>query len=486
MKTILSSLTLGIGITFLIPSVPPAFAAGVVGSGTPASCTDAALTTALTGGGTVTFNCGGSPQTIVVSQKVIAANTTIDGGNLITLSGGGANRIFSVNNSRTFIVKNLTIANGNSTAQGGGIFAGNNVQLIVSNSKFNNNISTSSATIFDGGGAIYISSGSQTIVQNSTFTGNQANNGGAINNLLSNLTVTNSTFSNNSSLQTGSGGGGGAIYIDGAKGGNGTITFKQNTFNQNTAVFQGGGIFIQLYNSDKMTIDQSIISSNSVTGGGAQGFGGGFFLVGNPNTILNITNTTFSSNTASNQGGGFWTGTNGVINLTNSTLSGNRAESATNSVGNGGGIMRTNGKLVITNATIANNYASFQGGGIFGDPNVTIKNTIVANNIANNSGMGFNIKNNCFSLMTDGGNNLEFPNKNAADPSDNNCVTGIQIVNPQLGALGNNGGTTPTMPLLPGSPAVNGGNNATCPTIDQRGVTRPQGGTCDIGAFELN
>jgi hypothetical protein len=44
---------------------------------------------------------------------------------------------------------------------------------------------------------------------------------------------------------------------------------------------------------------------------------------------------------------------------------------------------------------------------------------------------------------------------------------------------------TQTIGLLRGSPAINAGNNATCPTTDQRGVTRPQGGVCDIGAFEV-
>ena len=76
------------------------------------------LNSALTGGGNVTFNCGLNPVTITVNnQQVISGNTLIDGGNLITLSGGGVNRIFYNNNNIQFTIKNLTIANGSSNEE---------------------------------------------------------------------------------------------------------------------------------------------------------------------------------------------------------------------------------------------------------------------------------------------------------------------------------------------------------------------------------
>src|SRR6185369_14215670 len=75
-----------------------AFAAGTVGAGNPASCTEGALNTALVGGGAVDFNCGGSPLTInLTTTKTISSNTQIDGGGLITLSGGNSIRLFTVN-----------------------------------------------------------------------------------------------------------------------------------------------------------------------------------------------------------------------------------------------------------------------------------------------------------------------------------------------------------------------------------------------------
>jgi uncharacterized repeat protein (TIGR02543 family) len=67
----------------------------------------------------------------------------------------------------------------------------------------------------------------------------------------------------------------------------------------------------------------------------------------------------------------------------------------------------------------------------------------------------------------------------------------LTVADPKLGALGNYGGDTQTIPLLSGSPAIDAGNDAVCDdnpgpnNLDQRGVTRPQGAGCDIGAFEL-
>ncbi len=502
-QTLLTGIALlGLGVVgWTITPVEPVSAAGIVGDGTPGSCTEAALDTALAGGGNVYFNCGSKPVTITLTrEKVISANTIINGSTnwraLITLSGGGTTRIFkTTDNNIQFTVKNLTIANGSTADSGGGIYSGYRGKLTVFNCKFINNISTKVGK-FDGGGAIFSKSESRVIISKSTFIGNTAANGGAINSLLSNLMVTNSSFTGNKSVVSISGGGGGAIYYDGANGDKGGILLRGNTFTNNTAVFQGGAILSQLYNREISTIDSNTFSGNSVTGTGNQGFGGAIFNVGGTlsglngftgganQTILTVRNSTFFANTASNQGGGLWNGNDATVNIVNSTFFGNQAVSANGADGLGGGIMRTSGKINITNSTITGNYAGFQGGGIVGGVETTITNTIIANNVANNGGKNWNIKNNCFDQMTNGGNNLQFPARNTNDPSDRDCAAGILIANPQLFPLGNNGGSTQTLALLPGSPAINAGNNATCPTTDQRGVARPQGGVCDIGAFE--
>src|SRR5262249_35041947 len=92
---------------FVTSTARSAQAAGVVGTGTTASCTDAALDTALAGGGLVTFDCGPAAATIDISTgtgtKTIGADTTVDGGSLITISGGGV-QVFRVNSQVKFTV----------------------------------------------------------------------------------------------------------------------------------------------------------------------------------------------------------------------------------------------------------------------------------------------------------------------------------------------------------------------------------------------
>ena len=61
----------------------------------------------------------------------------------------------------------------------------------------------------------------------------------------------------------------------------------------------------------------------------------------------------------------------------------------------------------------------------------------------------------------------------------------IETAAPGIGPLADNGGSTFTHALLPGSPAINSGNNNACTDTDQHGLARPQGETCDIGAYEL-
>lgn len=492
----------------------PVYAAGIVGNGSAGSCTDAAFTRALSKGGTVTFKCGSTAKTILIgSEKTISANTVIDGGNLIILSGGNSKRLFNVKPGIRFTVNNLTLANGHTAGQGAAINSSGYLNMLtVYHCKFVNNIATQLGEA--GGGAIYSALGTLT-VNNSTFTGNKASIGGAIRILNSNLTVTASTFTGNKAVDSRLGNGG-AIYVDGAKGDNGQIIIRGSTFKSNTATAFGGAFFNSIYNNNKTTITNSLFSANSV-GGGSNGQGGAIWSNGDPalgghwiintnNTTLTINNTTLAGNTASQQGGGIWIarhlkgsvinrstisgntavnsmgggivqGDNGKLSILNSTISDNKGK-GTYSMG-AGMYIGSNAKAAITNATIANNVANWQAGGIFGGLNVTLKDTILANNVALNGGNKWNIKHNCFGPMTNGGNNLQFPK-----PTDKVCTSGILIADPKLGALANNGGLTQTRALLSGSAANRHGSG--CPATDQRGVTRskPAGSYCDIGAFE--
>ena len=231
-----------------------------------------------------------------------------------------------------------------------------------------------------------------------------------------------------------------------------TLTLNSSTVSSNSATGfggKGGGIG----NGRTMTITNSTISGNSATG-----LGGGILNGG----TMTITNSTVSGNTSSQDGGGIFN--EGVVTITNSTLSNNSA------VNRGGGI-RSIATLTITNSTLSKNSAG-SGGGIFASGTATLKNTIVANNTAVD----------CQGTITSGGNNLD---------SNGTCgLTGTGDIpngNANLGPLALNApGSTATHALVIPSDAIDAGSgDCPPPATDQRGVTRPQGTACDIGAFEL-
>lgn len=130
-----------------------------------------------------------------------------------------------------------------------------------------------------------------------------------------------------------------------------------------------------------------------------------------------------------------------------------------------------NGQLSVLNSTISHNVR----GGVIANSTTTLTNMILAENAVGGWG-------NCSGTITSQGHNLS---------SDNSCTASFTApgdrnnTDPLLGPLQNNGGPTPTRALLSGSPAINAGTIVGCPATDQRGVPRPQGGTCDIGAFEM-
>jgi predicted outer membrane repeat protein len=230
-------------------------AAGVVGTGTAASCTEAALDAALSGGGVVTFNCGpGMVHITVTATKAIAADTTIDGGGVVTLNGGNLVGVLMVN-SGDLTVENLTIANGKEQSGGAGI---NNLggPLTVTHCTFSGN--SSSGANAGPGGAIANESEVPALltVSDSTFSGNSGGSGGAIGSI-GPVTVTGSTFTGNLAVD------GGAIYAL-----EGTLTVANSTFSGNSAgdTHVGGGIVAI---RGLATIINSTFVGNSAGGGGA-------------------------------------------------------------------------------------------------------------------------------------------------------------------------------------------------------------------------
>jgi uncharacterized repeat protein (TIGR01451 family) len=482
-------------------AVPQARAAGVVGSGTAGSCTEAALNAALAGGGTVTFNCGGAVVVIpITSTKLLSKSTTIDGtGQQITLDGGGKTKLFQTtpqfSTGLNLVFRQITLRNGWTTDQGAGIDLGWQVptrltNLLIEDVTFQNNVSVTSQDDW-GGGAICGVTGIFTI-RRSTFIGNHGGNGGAIINRDVNMTVEDSLFQGNATqapvgdpFHGGVGGYGGAIFIDGTN--LGTLTLRHTTFSGNQATNLGGAIYSWMYGQPSALVIEDCTFANNVavrTGG----------AITHSNGRLTISGTTFSGNTVIGQGGAIFTleGVPGQtpVSITNSTFYGNSATGirpSDGSTGIGGAILDAANPTTLTHVTIVGNYADWAGGGIAGasTSRTTLRASIVAGNTAANGGLPWNIQHNCSSPMANGGFNLQWPALNPSAPTDVACTAGITFAAPLLGSLAANGGATATMSPQLGSPAIDRVTSG-CPppSTDQRGYARPFGSACDSGAVE--
>ena len=110
---------------------------------------------------------------------------------------------------------------------------------------------------------------------------------------------------------------------------------------------------------------------------------------------------------------------------------------------------------------------------------VSISNTILAGNTAEEGP-------DCLGVVASLGHNLVGIDSGCDfKPGEGDSMgTKSQPVDPKLGSLGQNGGLTATMVLLPDSPAIDASGDGSYPPLDQRGVSRPRGASCDIASYE--
>ncbi len=447
-----------------------------VGDGTAGSCTQEALQAAADDGGVIVFDCGADPVTIEVgSQIVLTRETVLDGGGLVTLSGGGASRILYLDSgydqtTPRLTVQRLTFRDGRSaegdddTASGGGAIYRDGGSLTVNDCSFIGNRAPASGQDV-AGGAIYAFGGGETIIAGSRFDGNRASNGGAVGSLNGDLTIVNSAFTDNGATGTGGnpgdGGCGGGIYMDGT---DEVASLCGVRISGNTAGAIAGGFFrVSNDDSGALAMDRTTVDGNRVTAD--DGNAGGLYLQG---LALSITDSAITRNEGF-YNGGLWIHTSEVA-LTNTTIAENVATGS-----NGGGIwLSAPVRGTIRNCTIADNSAPAEGqggGAVFNAGDITgleLRNTIVANNTSGTWAPG------CSDPFVDGGGNLEWPEGAG-------CTEAPTVADPLLGPLGDNGGETET--ALPGaaSPAI--GLGADCPATDQRGEPRSE--PCTAGAVEV-
>ncbi len=284
-----------------------------IGTGTPASCTSAAVVKAVAAGGVIKFNCGPAPVTIkmAATAKVRNANgpkIVLDGGGTVTLSGQGQRRILYMNtcdqaqgfttshcqnqDHPQLTVQNLTFADGNSTGEkaeggGGGAIFVRGGRLKVVNSRFVRNRCDRTGPDL-GGAAIRVLSqyeNKPVYVVGSTFDGGSCSNGGALSSIGVSWVVLNSVLKNNEAIGNGAnpaksgtpgGGSGGAIYCDGNEF---TVRIAGTIIENNKAKEGGGAVFFVSNNrTGTMKIENSTLRRNPSAKFETRGFPGIFFL----------------------------------------------------------------------------------------------------------------------------------------------------------------------------------------------------------------
>jgi len=512
----LFSISPGVIASFINLTLAKGYAMGSNGMADPP------VTNGQPGMGGAIFNNGGTVA--LTSCNVVSNNATGGAG---SNSGGGDGLGGAIYNlagtlaitNCSFIINGATGGAGNGGSypsggnNGGDAFGGAiyslNGSMVVENSSFALHTSQGGKSgYYDGagqcgnasGGAV-CSVGATVNFYHSTFTGNFAGGtnygvagsgmGGAIFATNGAVNCIGCTFENNTVNKTNTVNSGiGLFYLlhgvaqGGAIWSQAPLSVSQSAFFCNRAWGAGNGTLSSragegsggaIYSGGTLSLSGSTFATNAVRGGdgglavsayncaGGAGRGGAVCSVG---TFLAATNCTFVANFATGGAGG---------NVSRDAVSGGD--------GAGGGLNINIGTATLVNLTFASNSATGGAGGGGGPAGsssggatcnaggtVTLYNTIVASSISGS---------NCWGTLLDSGYNL------SSDSSAGFYAPGsLNNTDPILGPLGNYGGFTLTLPLLAGSPAIDGGNTATAPATDQRGHARPYGGAADIGAFE--
>ena len=441
----------------------------------PGNCTlrDAAL--AAIDGDTINFDASISLITLTAGTVETTAVNIIGPGasslTITTTAAAGSYDLFSVEGIGDAVISGLTVTknrikslndgkftldgvtvSGSTGAYGGALYAANDGELEIIDSTFENNTATAE------GGAVYI------------YNANDA-------------TISGSTFMNNEAFADG-----GAIYGQNVY----NVTIVDCRITGNSAADDGGGLSFYQSTPAVLSITDTTIDAND-----AGDNGGGLKVEHDEDfdaLIVNITNSTVLNNTAQTDAGILFDDPGITATINNSTISANAALYGSGGVYIGSGSSLTVNQSTISANSSAGTHTGTDGGGIqLGDNTsvVTLSGSIVS---GNSSGVAGAADFGLYSALPSDTSSFTATNSIIGEVDSRITVNGtnnVSSTNPMLGALANNGGTTKTMALLTGSPAIDAGPNPvatfTGNEFDQRGAgyARVVGGLVDIGAFEL-
>ncbi len=463
------------------------------------------------GNGGGIYNAGG---TLTITNCTLSGNqsrgvvvTDVAGGGLYNASG-------TVEIVDSLISQNQvsTIYGSGAAAQGGGIYNdGGGLVTIADSQLLENSVTAGTGKIVGDGGGIFNQGGTVTLAEGSIVGGNSAGfKGGGIYNEDGTLTFEDGylgclantayfgggLFNDGGTVELtrvilcdgraepaiGSGMGGGIYNMGG-----GVVTITQSRLQNNVAtgsIGYGGGIFNTSAPSQIHLIDSSISASRAT---GSSGYGGA--ILNTSGGSVQIEGSLISYNWVEETGGSAIAG--GICNIgstmsiTNSTISGNTAQDS------GGGVYNSSATLTMQYVTLSHNTADSdadgggEGGGIYNaSGTVNLQNTIIAANSDASPGTQY---------ADCAGGSLNSQDYNLVEDTTGCTIVGTTAHNitgqsPNLGAVSDNGGPTPTRALLAGSPAINAGLCVAGVSVDQRGLFRPgiSDPHCDMGAYEAN
>lgn len=455
----------------------------VVGTGTPESCSEEDLQSAVATinsageeGGTITFDCGTNDHVITLTESLeVGAKLIVDGEHRITISGGDSVRIFDLNHHLDFTVQRIGLTNGRTEESGATIHHPWYGTLRAIDVDFVDNHCTSTQGEI-GGGAIFAGGLEEAVISGCMFASNSASNGGGILNRGSTLTVVDSYFIGNWTTSSNSGGGqygnGGGLYIDGMNyDEDGDFYLCGSVFEANHANQHGSAVFGYFYDGSHAYIDRCLFMENefdeSPTGGA-----GGLYHQGD-NVGLTLTNSAIIGNRSDNHAAGLFVGSGSAPSVVvNCTFANNIVPEVGAAVFNGAS------HIDFHHCTFSGNEGDY-GPAIFKGENASMNLTscLFAYNYSPNRYSAYA----CHATLGDGGGNFQWPETKESGNPDNPCAEGVVFADPLLEPPADNGGPTPTMALSAESPALNAAND--CPETDQRG--EPRDDTCDSGAYEL-